>query len=58
MTSVLTSGNSPAPVGRTSYEIPRSGSSSSARLPLRPDGKQKVCSKPGSSLVCVLNPDF
>ena len=33
---VLTSGNSPAPAGRTSYEIPRSGSSSSIWLPLRP----------------------
>lgn len=35
----LTSGNSPAPAGSTSYEMPRSGSSSSALLPLRPDNK-------------------
>ena len=38
---LLTSGNSPAPAGRTSYEIPRSGSSSSTWLPLRPDKIQK-----------------
>lgn len=35
----LTSGNSPAPAGSTSYEMPRSGSSSSALLPLRPDNR-------------------